>query len=152
MSVPYLHSEVLVQDGNFRTGIGAQSSSDVEKILNCLVRDDTKRLLVETLGDQNHSNPLTLYWNEVTVTGAGITISFAGAIRWLSLTNDDNVDDVFMRVGSLTPSTSITTSWRLKAGEAFDIPAERIPVGTSTLALICAPTKVAIVRIGAGLA
>ena len=61
MSVPYLHSEVLVQDGNFRTGIGAQSSNDVEKILNCLVRDNTKRLLVETLSDQDHSNPTTLY-------------------------------------------------------------------------------------------
>lgn len=151
MGVPTTeYGETLVQDGNYRHGLGGQSTTDESKIVNVQVRGDTKRLLVETVSEAN-AVVADLTWNEVVVISSGLSLSFISPLRWISFINDDDLDDVYVRLGSFVATTNSTLAWKLKPGESFHFNQEMIPANTTGLILTTLPTKMAIVRVGVGL-
>lgn len=150
MSVPVVVSEELARDRNYTPVSGGVSISDDARVINLRMRDNTGRLLVETEADDGVAASITP--NEVTAIETGIALTYGSNLSWFNVINDDFEDDVWVRFGSITASTSSTIAFKVKPGEVLDVGGQRMPSGITEVVLTTNPTKSASCRVGAGLA
>lgn len=146
-----MSGETLKIDANFRNAVGGVADDDPNYILNARIRKASGRILVETEGSSGSIQSVSLYFNEVVATGAGVTVSYGAAVTWVNFINDDDLDDVWIRLGVGAATTASSLAYRLRPGDVLDLDAARLPPNLSQAILTTLPSKLASVRVSAGL-
>lgn len=145
MSVP-APGERLPIDVNYRSGAGSVEADDEDRVRNLRVRRDSNRLLVET-----GPAATSLLPNEILIDESGTGLTFATALKWLAVANDDLTDPVWVRLDSLTGSTIAMTSFKVGPQELFDLDVDRIKAGITSVSFKTLVGTVATCRVMAGL-
>jgi len=145
MSVPAA-GESLPIDVNYRSGVGGVEAEDGERVRNLRIRRNSDRLLVE-------SGPAatSLLPSEILIDESGTGLTFATALKWLAVANDDLTDSVWVRLDSLVGSTVSATSFKVGPQELFDLDVDRIKSGITSISLKTLTGTVATCRVMTGL-